>query len=312
MVAAHLLKIPFLKAYDQVVILRIPVVKRGDMKAAVKTVELIVFVSDFFVSRVRKQDDALMAAARNGNQTYVFNVAVQRHLSVDLENNRAFELVQCHTFLDFMESFRDVNYLADMAGAHHIVLTCRVESGWTVDSDVGAVFGDDREAEIVVHVLMRGDKGSYLTVGEHFVDAFALEALIHPHVVPAAVKQVLRFLAVQSFDFNETGVAACVVGMLTQFTSDFPSFFQIFRKVRSDIFHTVFISSFAGAFTVAEGRPVIGVLVNQQTAGSRDVLHKDAVVKPACFGNVGDLDGFAQADVSCSAFNVRKKGRAGG
>ena len=41
------------------------------MKAAVKTVELIVFVSDFFVSRVRKQDDALMAAARNGNQTYV-------------------------------------------------------------------------------------------------------------------------------------------------------------------------------------------------------------------------------------------------
>ena len=80
-----------------------------------------------------------------------------------------------------MESFRDVNYLADMAGAHHIVLTCRVESGWTVDSDVGAVFGDDREAEIVVHVLMRGDKGSYLTVGEHFVDAFALEALIHPH-----------------------------------------------------------------------------------------------------------------------------------
>lgn len=63
MVAAHLLKIPFLKAYDQVVILRIPVVKRGDMKAAVKTVELIVFVSDFFVSRVRKQDDALMAAA---------------------------------------------------------------------------------------------------------------------------------------------------------------------------------------------------------------------------------------------------------
>ena len=30
-----------------------------------------------------------------------FNVAVQRHLSVDLENNRAFELVQCHTFLDF-------------------------------------------------------------------------------------------------------------------------------------------------------------------------------------------------------------------
>ena len=211
-----------------------------------------------------------------------------------------------------MESFRDVNYLADMAGAHHIVLTCRVESGWTVDSDVGAVFGDDREAEIVVHVLMRGDKGSYLTVGEHFVDAFALEALIHPHVVPAAVKQVLRFLAVQSFDFNEAGVAACVVGMLTQFTSDFPSFFQIFRKVRSDIFHTVFISSFAGAFTVAEGRPVIGVLVNQQTAGSRDVLHKDAVVKPACFGNVGDLDGFAQADVSCSAFNVRKKGRAGG
>lgn len=93
--------------------------------------------------------NALMAAARNGNQTYVFNVAVQRHLSVDLENNRAFELVQCHTFLDFMESFRDVNYLADMAGAHHIVLTCRVESGWTVDSDVGAVFGDDREAEIV-------------------------------------------------------------------------------------------------------------------------------------------------------------------
>ena len=117
------------------------------MKAAVKTVELIVFVSDFFVSRVRKQMMPLMAAARNGNQTYVFNVAVQRHLSVDLENNRAFELVQCHTFLDFMESFRDVNYLADMAGAHHIVLTCRVESGWTVDSDVGAVFGDDREAK---------------------------------------------------------------------------------------------------------------------------------------------------------------------
>lgn len=97
-------------------------------------------------------------------------------------------------------------------------------------------------------------KAAICTVGEHFVDAFALEALIHPHVVPAAVKQVLRFLACPELRFQRGRVAACVVGMLTQFTSDFPSFFQIFRKVRSDIFHTVFISSFAGAFTVAEGR----------------------------------------------------------
>ena len=56
-VAADLLKVPLLEADHKVVVLRIPVVEGRDVQAAVKAVELILFVSQFFVGRIRKEDD---------------------------------------------------------------------------------------------------------------------------------------------------------------------------------------------------------------------------------------------------------------
>ena len=156
------------------------------------------------------------------------------------------------------------------------------------------------------------DEGVDLVVGKHDVDALALEARVHPVVIPPGIEQVTGCLAFHALDLDEAGVAARVVGMFTQFPSDFPSFFEILRNVRADILHAFLIRSLAGTFTVAERRPVVGVLVNQQTAGSRYVLHENAVIEPTGFRDVGDLDGLAKTDICVPRLTSgRKAVRAG-
>ena len=64
-VARHDLVVPSFKSDNQIVVFWIPVVKRRDMKPAVKPVELVVVVLKLLMRGVRKSNDALMAAARD-------------------------------------------------------------------------------------------------------------------------------------------------------------------------------------------------------------------------------------------------------
>ena len=64
-VTRHDLVVPSFQSDNQIVIFWIPVVKRRDMKSAVKPVELVVVVLKLLMCGVRKSNDALMAAARD-------------------------------------------------------------------------------------------------------------------------------------------------------------------------------------------------------------------------------------------------------
>lgn len=66
------------------------------------------------------------------------------------------------------------------------------------------------------------DEGVDLVVGKHDVDALALEARVHPVVIPPGIEQVTGCLAFHALDLDEAGVAARVVGMDAVFLGDGP------------------------------------------------------------------------------------------
>ena len=72
-------------------------------------------------------------------------------------------------------------------------------------------------------------------------------------------------------------------------------------EIGLNIGHTVGIGSLAGALAVTEGRPVVRVLVNEQTASIRDVFHENAVVEPTRFRNVHNANRLTNTDVGGAA-----------
>lgn len=61
------------------------------------------------------------------------------------------------------------------------------------------------------------DEGVDLVVGKHDVDALALEARVHPVVIPPGIEQVTGCLAFHALDLDEAGVAAALSAW-TQFS----------------------------------------------------------------------------------------------
>ena len=100
--------------------------------------------------------------------------------------------------------------------------------------------------------------------------------------------------------------------MYAVFAYDLPGFFQLVGQQVLDQLHAVGVTALANALAVAERRPVERVLVYQQAACAGHILHECAVVKPACLGDIGNLDCLAYADICGSALYVLKKGPAHG
>ena len=197
-----------------------------------------------------------------------------------------------------------------MPAGLQVFLARRVEGVGRVDVDVGIVLGDHGEAPVVVHVLMGLDEGVDLVVGKHDVDALALEARVHPVVIPPGIEQVTGCLAFHALDLDEAGVAARVVGMDAVFLGDGPRRVDLVRHEVLDPLEALLERPLAHALAVAEGRPVEGVLVHEQPARAGHVVHKDAVVEPARLGDVGDLDRLAHSDVRRAALHFGKEGPA--
>ena len=114
-VARHDLVVPSFQPDNQIVVFRIPVVKRRDMKSAVKPVELIVIVLKLLVRGVREGNDTLMAAARDTHKTFVFNVYEDRLLAKNPRNDRAVVAKRTHSGLDLVSTFFKHYKLAFMA-----------------------------------------------------------------------------------------------------------------------------------------------------------------------------------------------------
>ena len=74
------------------------------------------------------------------------------------------------------------------------------------------------------------DEGVDLVVGKHDVDALALEARVHPVVIPPGIEQVTGCLAFHALDLDEAGVAARVVGMDAVFLGDGPRLVDLVRQ----------------------------------------------------------------------------------
>ena len=74
------------------------------------------------------------------------------------------------------------------------------------------------------------DEGVDLVVGKHNVDALALEARVHPVVIPPGIEQVTGCLAFHALDLDEAGVAARVVGMDAVFLGDGPRLVDLVRQ----------------------------------------------------------------------------------
>ena len=64
------------------------------------------------------------------------------------------------------------------------------------------ILGYGRKSPEVVHVFVRLDERRDLVVGQHGVDAFALEAFIHPSIIPAAVEEIFGGLSFEVLDFD--------------------------------------------------------------------------------------------------------------
>ena len=115
-----------------------------------------------------------------------------------------------------------------------VLLALWIKSIRRHDMDVGIVLGYGRKSSEVVHVFVRLDERRDLVVGQHGVDAFALEAFIHPGIIPAAVEEIFGGLSFEVLDFDQAGVASCVVRIDTVFSGNGPGFIDpVEQKVRS-------------------------------------------------------------------------------
>ena len=254
-----------------------------------------------------------MAAARDAHKAHVLHVAVQRHFAVHLEDDGAFKLIQRHARLQRIQPLLDLGPFAHVTGILEVLLALRIEGVRRVHVDVGGILGHHGEGPVVIHVFVRLNESGNFAVGEHVVYAFALEAFLHPVVVPAAVEQILGLGAVHGLDFHEAGKSARVVGVHGVFLGDGPGFVELpLLKVGLDLGHAFVIGALAYALAVAERGPVVGVLIHEQTARAGDVLHEDAVVEPAGFRNVGHLHRLAHAEVGHLTFHLGQKGPAHG
>lgn len=84
-VASHLFKAPILEGDDQIVIFGVPVFEGGDVQSPIDPVQLFEF--DGAAGRLRKLNDALMAASGYRYQPRILHVEIEGLLAIDAADN---------------------------------------------------------------------------------------------------------------------------------------------------------------------------------------------------------------------------------
>ena len=138
-VARHDLIVPSFQSDNQIVVFRIPVVKRRNMKSAVKSVELIVVILKLLMRGIGEGNDALMAAAGDTYKAFVFDIYEDRLFAKNSRNDRAIVAKRTHSGLNLVSAFFKHYKLALMTRIFDILSALRVKSFVYDDPDIGLI-----------------------------------------------------------------------------------------------------------------------------------------------------------------------------